>query len=37
MTKGDHIKLIKPMGAFTSVGEICEVINKYNTGWSNKF
>lgn len=27
MTKGDHIKLIKPMGAFTNVGEICEVIN----------
>ena len=27
MTKGDHIKLIKPMGAFTNVGEICEVTN----------
>lgn len=27
MTKGDHIKLLKPMGAFTNVGEICEVTN----------
>lgn len=25
MIKGDKIKLVKPMGAFTNVGEICEV------------
>lgn len=25
LVKGDKIRLIKPMGAFTSVGEICEV------------
>ena len=24
--KGDKIQLIKPMGSFTNVGEICEVI-----------
>ena len=27
MIKGDKIKLIKPMGAFTNIGEICEVID----------
>ena len=27
MTKGDYIKLLKPMGVFTNVGEICEVTN----------
>lgn len=27
MIKGDKIKLVKPMGAFTNVGEICEVID----------
>lgn len=25
MIKGDKIKLIKPMGAFTNIGEVCEV------------
>lgn len=25
MIKGDKIRLVKPMGAFTNVGEICEV------------
>lgn len=25
MIKGDKIKLVKPMGAFTNVGEMCEV------------
>ena len=27
MIKGDKIRLVKPMGAFTNVGEVCEVIN----------
>lgn len=27
MTKGDLIKLIKPMGVFDNVGEVCEVID----------
>lgn len=27
MIKGDKIKLIKPMGAFTNIGEVCEVVN----------
>lgn len=27
MIKGDKIKLVKPMGAFTNVGEVCEVID----------
>ena len=27
MIKGDKIKLVKPMGVFTNVGEICEVID----------
>jgi len=27
MIKGDKIKLVKPMGAFTNVGEICEVVD----------
>lgn len=27
MIKGDRIKLVKPMGAFTNVGEICEVVD----------
>lgn len=26
MIKGDKIKLIKPMGEFTNVGEVCEVV-----------
>lgn len=25
MIKGDRIKLVRPMGAFTNVGEVCEV------------
>ena len=28
MIKGDKIKLIKEMGAFKNVGEICEVAEK---------
>lgn len=27
MIKGDKIKLIRPMGAFKNIGEICEIIN----------
>lgn len=27
MIKGDKIRLTKPMGAFTNVGEVCEVTN----------
>ena len=27
MIKGDKIKLVKPMGAFTNIGEVCEVID----------
>ena len=27
MIKGDKIRLVKPMGAFKNVGEICEVID----------
>ena len=27
MIRGDKIKLTKPMGAFTNIGEICEVID----------
>lgn len=27
MIKGDKIKLVKPMGAFKNVGEICEVVD----------
>lgn len=27
MIKGDKIKLVKPMGAFTNVGEVCEITN----------
>lgn len=32
MIKGDNIKLIKPMGMFDNVGEICEVINVDENG-----
>lgn len=32
MIKGDKIKLVKPMGAFTNVGEICEVTNVDENG-----
>ena len=27
LVKGDKIKLVKPMGLFTNVGEVCDVIN----------
>ena len=27
LVKGDKIKLVKPMGVFTNVGEICEVVD----------
>lgn len=27
MIKGDRIKLVKPMGVFTNIGEICEVVD----------
>lgn len=35
MIKGDKIKLVRPMGAFTNVGEICEVtdIREDRTIW----
>ena len=32
MIKGDKIKLIKPMGVFTNIGEICEVTNVIDGG-----
>ena len=32
MIKGDKIKLIKPMGMFDNIGEICEVINVDENG-----
>lgn len=32
MISGDRIKLIKPMGAFTNVGEVCEVISVTQDG-----
>lgn len=32
MIKGDKIKLVKPMGAFTNMGEICEVVDVQNGG-----
>lgn len=32
LVKGDKIKLIKPMGAFTNVGEICEVTDVSEDG-----
>lgn len=32
MIAGDRIKLIKPMGCFTKVGEICEVANVSEDG-----
>lgn len=27
MTKEDRIKLIRPMGAFTNVGEVCDIVD----------
>ena len=27
MIRGDKIRLIKPMGAFTNIGEVCEVVD----------
>lgn len=32
MTKGDRIKLLTPMGVFTNVGEICEVVDVNEDG-----
>lgn len=32
MIKGDKIKLVKPMGVFTNVGEICEVTDILDGG-----
>ena len=32
MIKGDKIKLVKPMGVFTNVGEICEVTDIMDGG-----
>lgn len=32
MIKGDKIKLVKPMGVFTNVGEICKVVNVDENG-----
>ena len=32
MIKGDKIKLVKPMGVFTNMGEICEVVDVQNGG-----
>lgn len=35
MIKGDKIKLVKPMGVFTNIGEICEVIDVNEGGVIN--
>ena len=32
MIKGDKIKLVKPMGVFTNVGEVCEVTDIMDGG-----
>lgn len=32
MIKGDKIRLVKPMGVFTNIGEICEVTNVADGG-----
>lgn len=32
MTKGDRIKLIRPMGVFDNIGEICEVVGISDNG-----
>ena len=32
MIKGDKIRLVKPMGVFTKIGEICEVTDVMNDG-----
>ena len=32
ITKGSQIELIKPMGLFTNVGEVCEVVNVTEDG-----
>lgn len=32
MIKGDKIKLVKPMGVFKNIGEICEVIDISESG-----
>lgn len=32
MTKGDLIRLVKPMGVFNNIGEICEVIDVTKNG-----
>ena len=32
MIKGDKIKLVKPMGVFTNVGEICEITDIMDGG-----
>lgn len=34
MIKGDRIKLVKKMGVFDNIGEICEVTD-IQKGWSN--
>lgn len=32
MIKGDKIKLVKPMGVFDNIGEVCDVINVDENG-----
>ena len=32
MIKGDKIKLVKPMGVLTNIGEVCEVTNVIDDG-----
>lgn len=32
MTKGDRIKLVRPMGVFDNIGEVCEVISVSEDG-----
>lgn len=32
MIKGDRIKLVKPMGVFTNIGEVCEVVEISSSG-----
>jgi hypothetical protein len=37
LANGDKIKLVKPMGVFTNVGEICEVVSVDSNAISFKF
>ena len=32
MTKGDSIRLVKPMGVFNNIGEVCEITDVSEDG-----